>query len=480
MRRLVVGNALTLTISEIISKVLEFASILIIARILDVEKFGIFAFAGAVGMFFSLIPHFGFDYLVTRDISRWPRKTGKYFLSISLAKIILVLVALLMLSGWLEFFSGFSREKKTLVYLASTGVFFMTNVFFVTSFFRAHQKAKIEAGLRLFLAFLVSTVSIIVALLSRNLFFILTARLLVCASVFILGIMFFRKKLKPAFKTGLTDVFYCIKRSYPFAVFIFLVTAYMSIDTVMLNLIKGDIATGLYNVAARITMVFLLIPTGVCNAVLPALSSERNSNTQEFHSILGLTFRFLSVIACIIILLSIIFGRKVVSFTFSNNYLVSGQIFSVLCWVILPAYINHLLGTVLLAIDKEKLLVYFSLLAAVVNISLNAVLIPRYSYYGAALATIVTELLVVIMQVFYLYRKVFNASNLKKNLLPALIGIGFIIITSILPEGFSLLGGIFCGLFYIFLLYKLGSFSSECSVLAALPVVKKLYAEKNS
>jgi O-antigen/teichoic acid export membrane protein len=76
-----------------------------------------------------------------------------------------------------------------------------------------------------------------------------------------------------------------------------------------------------------------------------------------------------------------------------------------LVWAAIPMFINYGLNTFLLARDRERIFLWTSSLCAVVNIALNLVLIPRYSYYAAAAVTIVTELLLLFQNVVIIRRK---------------------------------------------------------------------------
>jgi len=55
-------------------------------------------------------------------------------------------------------------------------------------------------------------------------------------------------------------------------------------------------------------------------------------------------------------------------------------------------FVNSLQSGLLIATDLKKLLMYLAAVGAVINIGLNLILIPAYSFNGAAVATLVSEL----------------------------------------------------------------------------------------
>jgi O-antigen/teichoic acid export membrane protein len=83
------------------------------------------------------------------------------------------------------------------------------------------------------------------------------------------------------------------------------------------------------------------------------------------------------------------FGTR---FVLGNKYEGSALILKILIWATVPMFLNNALNTFLLARNEEKLLVRTAFVCMLVNIGANLLLIPRFSYVGAAAVTILTEL----------------------------------------------------------------------------------------
>jgi O-antigen/teichoic acid export membrane protein len=78
----------------------------------------------------------------------------------------------------------------------------------------------------------------------------------------------------------------------------------------------------------------------------------------------------------------IIYGKKF------ENSIVALQI---LIWVMMLMFLTYLLGNVLESINRQGIVAKVTGLNALLNISLNSLLIPRFSYIGASVATVLTE-----------------------------------------------------------------------------------------
>ena len=77
----------------------------------------------------------------------------------------------------------------------------------------------------------------------------------------------------------------------------------------------------------------------------------------------------------------------------------------ILSLVIGLVFLNNLNGKVLITLDLQKKGVIVYLSGAVLNIVLNFIFIPKYSYIGASLTTLVTEVIVTVWMFGILFRE---------------------------------------------------------------------------
>ena len=464
MSKLVAKNALILSLVEILGKAIEFFSFVVLARMLGVEKYGILNFVYTISTTFTLLPHFGFDQLVARDIPRQQEKTGVYLIGISIAKIFLFAATLILLWIWLEFFSHFDPAKKTLLYVGLWGVFFLSNIMFTSAFFRAYQRAAIEAGIRITMAIVVMIASIVTVLISTDLFNLLMVRLCVAVGIFLLSIFQIVTMLKPNLRGVLKDVDIAsyIQKGWPFAVFIFFTAIYVSIDIVMLSLMAGDTATGFYSVATKIIIFFILVPTGIGNAVMPAMSEKVKSDFDGFLRLAHSATRYLLILSILAVMFNMFLGQTIIHLLFGKEYAKAGLILMLLSWSLVPSYLNHIWNAMLLSFNKEKIIIVFAAIGAASNILLNLFLIPKYTYYGASLATILTEGVVIAVQYLYIKRKILpQMSMFVDNRMIFLMGIGIIFVLVWLFQKWLWVGFIPAVLGYGFLLFKFGYLRKE-------------------
>lgn len=112
-------------------------------------------------------------------------------------------------------------------------------------------------------------------------------------------------------------------------------------------------------------------------------------------------------------------------------------------------FINGAASVLLNAINQEKTVTKIYIIAALFNVCLNLILIPVYSYDGAAIATVISEILITILTLYFM-----SKTNYKPDL-------------SLLKSVIKL---VICGIILIIILYNI-----KVSLYLAIPIGLAVY-----
>ncbi|HET9177842.1 MAG TPA: polysaccharide biosynthesis C-terminal domain-containing protein [Terriglobia bacterium] len=177
-------------------------------------------------------------------------------------------------------------------------------------------------------------------------------------------------------------------------------TMYDRIDVVLLSKLAGDFATGIYGLAYRALSALRLIPYGVLFSILPSLSRDTwgAAEKQRLERAMGL----LLSVGYLAVLGTVAFAGPAVDMLLGPRYAGSALAIEILIWAIVPMYINFALNTGLLATSREKVFTSTSSVCLAVNLISNLVLIPFFSWKGAAAATLVTEATLLLQNIFWI------------------------------------------------------------------------------
>jgi O-antigen/teichoic acid export membrane protein len=184
-----------------------------------------------------------------------------------------------------------------------------------------------------------------------------------------------------------------VKAGLPFGMISLALTIAFSIDTVMLSMWVSDNEVGWYNVAYNLVRSMMLFFSGFSVAIVPSLS---RSFVRDTNSVINWYQR--SVKFIILISLPIAFGGLVVSdqlidFLYTPEYIPAALGLKILIWDVPLLMFNSFNGNMTTVIGAERSAARIYTINAVANVVLNAYAIPRYGFIGAAVVTVVTDLI---------------------------------------------------------------------------------------
>lgn len=173
-------------------------------------------------------------------------------------------------------------------------------------------------------------------------------------------------------------------------------TIYINSDVTILGVLTDDNAVGLYGVASRIYLIVKGIANAAIYVIIPRVASliaeeKKNTINEIYKSTLGNVI--LVTIPVIAGLLSL--SSEVVTLIAGKEYIIAAQPLCILSVSLLFAVVScFYVNGVLVPYRKEKHVLIFTITSAAINILLNFILIPRFSYNAAAFTTLISELVI--------------------------------------------------------------------------------------
>ena len=192
-----------------------------------------------------------------------------------------------------------------------------------------------------------------------------------------------------------------LKKSYPYALLILLMSFYNRIDSVMLERLlpgtEGKEQAGIYAQAFRLLDAVSMFGVLFSGLLLP-IFSRMIKHREPLAQMIKFSFTFLYVIAVLIASSCIFYNEKIMGLLYHSNIQASSQILAIL----MPGFIGiagtYIFGTLLTANGSMKQLNTMAATFMVVNILLNLILIPHFRATGSAIASLATQLFAGITQ----------------------------------------------------------------------------------
>ena len=362
-----------------------------VARVLSVENMGGVAFAGSVIAYFVLIADLGVKmYTIGRGpaIRNNPDAINQFASSVFSINVLSTLVSYLLLFPIIWFVPQFHINIVLLLLfsfqiISSTiGVDWVFTIY--EDFFYITIRTLVVRVLFIILVFL---------FVKDNSDFILYVVLIVVPEVCISVFNFIYAKRYC--KIRLTSNLELNKHLKPILILFFTqatIVIYVSSDTTILGLMCDSTDVGIYTVSSRIYGILKGVVAAIVAASIPRMGATFGSKNGDFEKVGSSTYTTMCTMVIPLIVGTIVLAPEIVSLIAGNNYadsVLSVRILAVSLFFCIGAYFWG--QAVLVPVGKEKILFKATLISGSLNVILNIILIPVWTYNAAALTTLMSE-----------------------------------------------------------------------------------------
>jgi O-antigen/teichoic acid export membrane protein len=381
--------------------------LIIIARVFGADIYGQFNLAFSFVIIFSIFADFGINNTVIRDVARDKNKATEFINNGLIIKIILSILTFLAIYVMTVFLRK-GNEVNILIYLL--GLYVISNSYntFLKSIYRAHEKMKYEAFLKIIEGFLLIIYLCFTSFYFKNIYLTIFGFSIISLITLFVSLFWVNKYFsKFKFSVDWKVIRFLLKESWPFALAGIFVTIYFNIDTVMVSLIRGNVETGLYSASYNFIFGASLFPSLVSAAIYPYLSKIHNFSTKTQNVSKYIKIFFLSGV---LFTLGIYFySGTLIQLLYGANYVKAVGSLKILSLILPFSFVCTFIGTFLAAINKQLSGMLVTCVTAILNVILNLILIRQYGQIGAAVASLISFVVMFILLISIYTR------HLKKN-----------------------------------------------------------------
>ena len=404
-----------------VAAVQQFVAFAIIAGHLGPEGLGVYAFAIAAVALARLLPAFGFDLIAPRDIAQQPEREPDLIPSIAIVRVVLGAIAYAVLAG-LVMAVGYGREIVEATLLAGCTLFLLG-----AETFRASLATRLRLGWAAAADALEGAVTLAGAIAlalagAEVLPFValyVVAKLVnvTVVSTAALRLVTYRWRIRPS------EWWPLVRAAAPLAAATLVITVYYRLDLVVLARLAPADEVGQYGLAVKFLDAGVLLTAVVMAVLQPVLARSVVSARAVLQRVYGQAVHLMALFGLFVAVAgSATAWRVVPALPGLGEYDGAGVALTLLA----PAAALILVATIvqgtLLAARLEGTVLRISLVGLAVNVALIAVLIPTLSYVGAALATLLTELVLFVLSLRAVRRRLELSWPTER--LPALLATG--------------------------------------------------------
>jgi O-antigen/teichoic acid export membrane protein len=360
-----------------------------VARYLGPEQFGIFSYVLAFTVIFSGIAKLGLDSIVVRDLVNQPEKRDIY---LGTAFWLKLLGAFLTFSivVFATLFTPNDNATKLYIFIIASGMFFQP--FEVIDFyFQSKVLSKFVSLCKIMQLLLSSLLKIYFVLKGANLFWFVVVSF-IDQITFAIALFFaytYQKIGGFYHRFDLSIAKSLLKNSWPMILSGIVVMLYMRIDQIMIKEMLGEKEVGLYSAAVRLSEVGYFIPMIITNSLFPAIINAKKVSKELYYIRLQRLYTFVVWIA---IGISIPLSDWLIVLLYGQEYQAAGKVLMIHIWASVFVFLGVVSGSWLTSENLQRLSFYRTLAGTVINVSLNFTLIPIYGITGAAIATLIAQM----------------------------------------------------------------------------------------
>ncbi len=409
----VAKNTGALIAGTIISKLCLLALFAIAARYIGVAGFGKYTFALSFTALFTILGDMGLNMLAIREVARDRFQIHRYLGNVAILKTILSLVAVGIIFLAINFLN-YPSDTTKVVYIIGSGVFFLSLSQALRWCFQAFQKMEYEALVNIAEGVIMLGFGFPALYLGKGVIGLAWAYFLTYIIIFIFSFLIIIKKFaKPKFEIDFSFWKYLMKAAIPVGLATVFFTIYSNLDTVLLSLMKGDEPVGWYNAGYKLVNTIRFFPTMFFWAIFPVMSEFYKSSIESLKKVFRKSIQYLFLLILPAGVGTTILAPKIIPLFFGEGFEPAILVLQILIWVVVLISLSRVATYCLVAIDKQKITIYIFGIGLVINIILNLILIPKFSYIGAAIAIITAEFIILLLALFFIVQ------NLKVNPFPA-------------------------------------------------------------
>jgi len=453
-------NIFLMVFGNVITQGANFVVFIYIAREFGPAIFGEYNWSKALVQYFILFAAFGFDNVAMIKILKEKNnfETMKYeYNRILLHKFLFSLISYILLIIFIVFFDG-NNETKLMSILI--GLSILTVSLNNTWFFRSFQQSEIPLITELI------KITFYIIMVTINYFTLKSIIVIIISWVVAEIISYIYSNIKSPFKftpfsTSISkDI---VKLGTPFFISGFFATISLNIDILLIGILRDSEEVGYYSAMYKIVSLIMVISAIIFNAIKPILIENFYKKNIEFLSDFTLNIKKYCLIIVIPMgLYSSLFQKEIVNFIYGSQYASVSNVFALLMLYASIFLFREVFGYQMISYGLQNKYMNIVIATGILNFALNFLLIPKYGLIAAAVTTIVTEILNLILMKYFVDKIISDSiqfSFINRLVIVNLITYLFYFILERINFETNLISLIFIGLLYLVLLQKFNLFN---------------------
>ena len=365
---------------------------MISARYLGPSNYGIINYTASFSAFFTPLCTLGFNGIIVKELVSNKEKQGEIIGTVLFFRFISSLLSMISIILIVKVLNPNDHVIFTVSILQSLSLIF--NICDTIDYwFQSRLESKYPSIMRIIAYVVVAIYKIAILILGKSVEWFAFSNTL---DVIVLAILLFYvykinngPKISVSFIRGKC----MLQVSYNFIISGLMVACYGQMDKIMLGKMLSVTSVGYYSTALYICQLWTFVLSAIINSANPLIFEAKDTDEklykkriiQLYTAIIWISF-FVSIVFCI-------FAKPIILLLYGKKYLKAIVPFRIITWYTAFSYLGVARNSWLVCEKKVKYEKYFAAIGAVSNFLLNIIFIKLFGINGAAIATLLTQII---------------------------------------------------------------------------------------
>lgn len=386
-----VKNASWLIGGRVIQMILSLFVGILTARYLGPDNYGLINYGGAYVAFFTALSTLGLNAVIIKDFVDHPEEQGEAIGSALLMRLVSSILSAILTVSIVLVIDKDEPITIAVVALCSLGSIF--HIFETFNYwFQSMYQSKITSLATLSAYIVTSAYRVVLLATEKSVYWFAFSTSVDYIVIAIFLRIAYRKYAGPKLAFSFPKSKALLSLSYHYILSTIMVAVYGQTDKLMLKQMVNKNEVGFYATAAAICTMWTFILQAIIDSIYPSILKLKKTDQAAYERKNRQLYAIVFYVSCFVSVAFLVLGDLIVKILYGEAYLPAIPVLKVVTWYTAFSYLGVARNAWIVSEGKQKYLKYIYGCAAIMNVIINALLIPTMGAVGAALASLITNL----------------------------------------------------------------------------------------
>lgn len=395
----IIKNSSWLVADKVFTMIIGVFVTAIIARYFGPQNYGKFNYALSFVTLFTAFSTLGLEILIVKAIVDEEQDEGTILCTSFILRLCGGVILTFVAFNVIKLIEPNDTKLHTLVVVLSLMMVF--KAFEVIEYWiQAHQRAKISSIVRMVAYVIFAGFKLIMVLMGGTIvhFTIIYTLDAITIGIGLVIAYYINREEKSKWKFDIKYAKSILSQSWYLILSSMMVTLYMQIDRVMLGaMMPTTEEVGIYSAATQVASMWYFVPMAIITSFKPVIMSKKKTDEQSYIRSVQLLYTIVAWLGIAFGVFILIFSKSIINILYGPEYQKAANILTISIWAGTFAMLGSARSVWSVTEGLQRYNVLYTTVGAIINIVLNYLLIPIIGGYGAAVATLISQITVAII-----------------------------------------------------------------------------------